>query len=186
MLSLRVSLLEKICIMLRVVRTQLECCCCPVGDVLGILGSTPDLKELMFIPECIKLCDSEPFPQAWSDSLSSRKNTVGLTLSDISRLVSFGRSLGTTALEGQIANCDMFCADFEIIGGAGEEKEICKSSAASRRARGRSHCDSGCLINSGKERRLPCIVYGSGNSYKNSNGRHNRGGAQSGVVKSGA
>ena len=40
MLSLRVSLLEKICIMLRVVRTQLECCCCPVGDVLGILGST--------------------------------------------------------------------------------------------------------------------------------------------------
>ena len=99
MLSLRVSLLEKICIMLRVVRTQLECCCCPVGDVLGILGSTPDLKELMFIPECIKLCDSEPFPQAWSDSLSARKNTVGLTSSHVSRLVSFGRSLGTTALD---------------------------------------------------------------------------------------
>ena len=114
MLSLRVSLLEKICIMLRVVRTQLECCCCPVGDVLGILGSTPDLKELVFIPECIKLCDSEPFPQAWSDSLSARKNTVGLTSSDVSRLVSFGRSLGTTALDGQIANCDMFCADFKL------------------------------------------------------------------------
>ena len=94
MLSLRVSLLEKICIMLRVVRTQLECCCCPVGDVLGILGSTPDLKELVFIPECIKLCDSEPFPQAWSDSLSARKNTVGLTSSDVSRLVSFGHSRG--------------------------------------------------------------------------------------------
>ena len=113
MLSLRVSLLEKICIMLRVVRTQLECCCCPVGDVLGILGSTPDLKELMFIPECIKLCDSEPFPQAWSDSLSARKNTVGLTSSDISRLVSFGRSLGTTALEGQIANCYIFFLIFQ-------------------------------------------------------------------------
>ena len=110
MLSLRVSLLEKICIMLRVVRTQLECCCCPVGDVLGILGSTPDLKELVFIPECIKLCDSEPFPQAWSDSLSAR-------------LVSFGRSLGTTALEGQIANCDMFCADFELRLSEAREKK---------------------------------------------------------------
>ena len=104
MLSLRVSLLEKICIMLRVVRTQLECCCCPVGDVLGILGSTP-------------------FPQAWSDSLSARKNTVGLTSSDISRLVSFGRSLGTTALEGQIANCDMFCADFELRLSEAREKK---------------------------------------------------------------
>ena len=100
MLSLRVSLLEKICIMLRVVRTQLECCCCPVGDVLGILGSTPDLKELVFIPECIKLCDSEPFPQAWS-----------------------GRSLGTTALDGQIANCDMFCADFELRLSEAREKK---------------------------------------------------------------
>lgn len=123
MLSLRVSLLEKICIMLRVVRTQLECCCCPVGDVLGILGSTPDLKELMFIPECIKLCDSEPFPQAWNDSLSARKNTVGLISSDISRLVSFGRSLGTTALEGQIANCDMFCVDFELRLAEAREKK---------------------------------------------------------------
>ena len=123
MLSLRVSLFEKICIMLRVVRTQLECCCCPVGDVLGILGSTPDLKELVFIPECIKLCDSEPFPQAWSDSLSARKNTVGLTSSDVSRLVSFGRSLGTTALEGQIANCDMFCADFELRLSEAREKK---------------------------------------------------------------
>ena len=117
------SLLEKICIMLRVVRTQLECCCCPVGDVLGILGSTPDLKELLFIPECIKLCDSEPFPQAWSDSLSARKNTVGLTSSDVSRLVSFGRSLGTTALDGQIANCDMFCADFELRLSEAREKK---------------------------------------------------------------
>ena len=115
MLSLRVSLLEKICIMLRVVRTQLECCCCPVGDVLEILGSTPDLKELLFIPE--------PFPQAWSDSLSARKNTVGLTSSDVSRLVSFGRSLGTTALEGQIANCDMFCADFELRLSEAREKK---------------------------------------------------------------
>ena len=91
--------------------------------MLGILGSTPDLKELVFIPECIKLCDSEPFPQAWSDSLSARKNTVGLTSSDVSRLVSFGRSLGTTALDGQIANCDMFCADFELRLSEAREKK---------------------------------------------------------------
>ena len=107
MLTLRVSLLEKICVMLRIVRTQLECCCCPVGDVLEILSTTPELKELVFIPECERLCLSEPFPQAWSDSLSARENTVGLGPSDVSRLVSFGRSLGTTALEGQLANCDI-------------------------------------------------------------------------------
>ena len=73
MLTLRVSLLEKICVMLRIVRTQFECCCCPVGDVLEILSSTPELKELVFIPECERLCLSEPFPQAWSDSLSRGK-----------------------------------------------------------------------------------------------------------------
>lgn len=124
MLTLRVSLLEKICVMLRIVRTQLECCCCPVGDVLEILSSTPELKELVFIPECERLCLSEPFPQAWSDSLSARENTVGLGPSDVSRLVSFGRSLGTTALEGQIANCDMFISDFELrLSGAREKKK---------------------------------------------------------------
>lgn len=123
MLSLRVSLLEKICIMLRVVRTQLECCCCPVGDVLEILGSTAELKELVFITECIRLCAFEPFPQAWSDALCVRKNTVGLSPSDVSRLVSFGRSLGATALEGQIANCDMFCADFELRLSEAREKK---------------------------------------------------------------
>ena len=114
MLTLRVSLLEKICVMLRIVRTQLECCCCPVGDVLEILSSTPELKELVFIPECERLCLSEPFPQAWSDSGPS----------DVSRLVSFGRSLGTTALEGQLANCDMFISDFELrLSGAREKKK---------------------------------------------------------------
>ena len=124
MLTLRVSLLEKICVMLRIVRTQLECCCCPVGDVLEILSSTPELKELVFIPECERLCLSEPFPQAWSDSLSARENTVGLGPSDVSRLVSFGRSLGTTALEGQLANCDMIISDFELrLSGAREKKK---------------------------------------------------------------
>lgn len=124
MLTLRVSLLEKICVMLRIVRTQLECCCCPVGDVLEILSTTPELKELVFIPECERLCLSEPFPQAWSDSLSARENTVGLGPSDVSRLVSFGRSLGTTALEGQLVNCDMFISDFELrLSGAREKKK---------------------------------------------------------------
>ena len=124
MLTLRVSLLEKICVMLRIVRTQLECCCCPVGDVLEILSSTPELKELVFIPECERLCLSEPFPQAWSDSLSARENTVGLGPSDVSRLVSFGRSLGPPALEGQLANCDMFISDFELrLSGAREKKK---------------------------------------------------------------
>lgn len=51
------------------------------------------------------------------------ENTVGLTSSDVSRLVSFGRSLGTTALEGQIANCDMFCADFELRLSEAREKK---------------------------------------------------------------
>ena len=78
----------------------------------------------MFIPECERLCLSEPFPQAWSDSLSARENTVGLGPSDVSRLVSFGRSLGTTALEGQLANCDMFISDFELrLSGAREKKK---------------------------------------------------------------
>ena len=44
--------------------------------------------------------------------------------SDVSRLVSFGRSLGTTALEGQLANCDMFISDFELrLSGAREKKK---------------------------------------------------------------
>lgn len=35
----------------------------------------------------------------------------------------FRRSLGTTALEGQIANCDMFCADFELRLAEAREKK---------------------------------------------------------------
>lgn len=120
-LNLRVNRLEKICIMFSVIRTQLECCCCPLEPLLDILTSSEELADLKFLSECRDMLSSEPFPQAWNKALRDRANTAGLNTSDVERLVSFGGVLGTTALDGQITNCDMYSADFSLrLSGARE------------------------------------------------------------------
>lgn len=121
-LSLRVNRLEKVCIMFSVIHTQLECCCCPVEPLLDILASSEELSDLKFLSECKNLLATEPFPLAWSTALHDRTNTSGLNMSDVERLISFGNTLGTTALDGQMTNCDMYSADFSLRLSAAREK----------------------------------------------------------------
>ncbi len=47
------------------------------------------------------------FYESWQISLSNKESTKSLKEDDISLLDSFGRSFGTTDLDGQMANCDM-------------------------------------------------------------------------------
>lgn len=110
----RTQLLGEVCTMITLVRTQLEFCCRPVDSIVGILASSPEIEGLLFIPACCELLDTLPFPDAWKESLAHRQNTSYLSRSDVDKLVCFGSSLGTTALDGQLANCDMYSADFAV------------------------------------------------------------------------
>ncbi len=119
---MRVNRLEKVCVMFSVIHTQLECCCCPIEPLLDILASSEELADLKFLSACKELLNSEPFPLAWKNALRDRTNTAGLNLPDVERLISFGNTLGTTALDGQITNCDMYYADFSLRLEAAREK----------------------------------------------------------------
>ncbi len=108
---MRVKQLEAVCIMLAVVRTRLEYSCCPVDDLIDELDSRADLAVLKFIRPCANACrNSIDFPVAWRNALSDRNNTESLKSDEIESLIAFGEALGTTALEGQLAGCDLYKA----------------------------------------------------------------------------
>ena len=105
----RVKQLEAVCIMLSVVRTKLQYSCCPVDDLIEELDSRADLSVLRFIRPCANACrDSVDFPVAWRNALSDKNNTDNLRQDDVESLIAFGEALGTTAIEGQLAGCDMY------------------------------------------------------------------------------
>ena len=108
-LVMRVRQLEAICVMLSVVRARLQYSCCPVDDLIEELDSREDLLILKFIRPCAIACrESVDFPVAWRAALSDKRNIGDLKSNDIESLISFGETLGTTAIEGQLDGCDLY------------------------------------------------------------------------------
>ena len=146
MLTLRVSLLEKICVMLRIVRTQLECCCCPVGDVLEILVDSGAQRACVYprvrtaLPERTVSAGVERF--AFRAGKYSRLGPVRCLASGLLRAFARHYRARGSACKLRYVYIRLRTAS---VGGAGEEKEIRKDSAASRSTRGRGHRDSGCI-----------------------------------------
>ena len=108
---MRVKQLEAVCMMLSVVRTKLQYSCCPVNELIEELDSREDISILKFINPCANACrNSVDFPIAWRNALGDRNNTYNSKSDDVESLISFGDALGTTAIEGQLACCDLYKA----------------------------------------------------------------------------
>ncbi len=108
---MRVKQLEATCIMLSIIRTRLQYSCCTVNELIEELDYRDDISVLRFIRPCAKECrNSVDFPVAWRNALGDKSNTDSLKSEDIDSLISFGETLGTTALEGQLSCCDLYKA----------------------------------------------------------------------------
>lgn len=105
----RVLMLEKTEVMITFIRDEIDFRALPVNELIYLLSQKETLKQLAFIDECYKFlslgCD---FPQAWNNSLNSRKNIAFLKKKDIELLKSFGENFGVTDSAGQLSNCTIY------------------------------------------------------------------------------
>lgn len=105
-LEMRVTLLEKILVMLTLVENEITYLNRPAVEIFELLTNSDELKKLMFISSCSEyLNNSEDFSVAWNKSLDNKFNVRFLEKDDITVLRSFGEVFGSTDTQGQISNC---------------------------------------------------------------------------------
>ncbi len=123
-----VRTLEMLVKMFSDIKSMLGFTCPPVGDILIKLCSDPGFSNLAFLNECKIRCEQgEVFPDAWENALKGKYRESSLSHENAQKLSGFGRGLGATDLEGQLASCalyeSMFSAELERI-----EKTVEKNS----------------------------------------------------------
>lgn len=93
------------------IKIRLNFSAASTSEIMNEIKNMEELKHLTFLPQTAILYETEPFDTLWEREVRQ----TGLTISkdDISMLVSFGESLGTTDLEGQIELCNIFKARFD-------------------------------------------------------------------------
>lgn len=95
--------------MIYTIKTQIEYCNTPVDEMLKKLCETSGLEKLGFISYCKESCDNGvEFPVAWTDSIKNCMQINAMQNGDKELLVGFGKSFGTTDLNGQINICNYY------------------------------------------------------------------------------
>ena len=102
----RVKQLEAILSMIQDMATQIRYRALPLSDLIGHMAEQKELECLPFLKQCAKRCEEGiPFPKAWEQSVEQQGKRPYLKEKDLSILYAFGNGLGTTDVEGQLANC---------------------------------------------------------------------------------
>ncbi len=115
----RVSVMDKIMLMINIVESQLRYSHMPVTDLLRILCDNMGLSELEFIKNCReRVCFGEPFPDAWRSSIETETVICRLLPELAVNLAAFGADIGSTDLESQLSGCEyykqIFSAQLEL------------------------------------------------------------------------
>lgn len=104
----RVKQLEAILSMIQDMATQIRYRALPLSDLIGNMAEQKELTCLPFLKQCAKRCEEGiPFPRAWEQSVEQQGKRSYLKEKDLSILYAFGSGLGTTDIEGQLANCQL-------------------------------------------------------------------------------
>lgn len=105
----RVNELKKVSALIEEIKTSLRFSCPRVDVMIENLAEKGSYSKLLFLISCReRLISGEEFPTAWRESLEDRKNILNLGKDDVSYLISFGETLGTTDIESQVSSCDMY------------------------------------------------------------------------------
>ena len=110
-LSKRVRQLELFVGTLGLISTEIRYFASPTDVIVGKIDALGEYKELRVFGICkMKLPKLRDFSRAWEDALNEAKQYLSLADSDYEALLWFGKVLGTTDVEGEIANCEHYGA----------------------------------------------------------------------------
>lgn len=104
-LSLRVEELKKFLHFLSSVKTEIRYLALPPDRILE-----KHKDEMDFLKRCSeRLCGGETdFPKIWEEELQISAKRMGLRPVDMNLIKSFGMEFGTTDLEGQLSECELY------------------------------------------------------------------------------
>lgn len=109
----RIDNLERMKILIRFFETELTFCRTPVMDLIYSARKRFFDKDLRFLEECSLIYSNEScFSESWRKAVEKFPPT-GFTKRDNELLILFGKSLGTTDLEGQVNICRLYDSLFE-------------------------------------------------------------------------
>lgn len=109
-LNRRAAFLDAVCRLVGWLAVRIRYTAAPVRELLAQATENGEFTRLSFLPEAVHRLEEGDSPEeAWSASLTS-DGTTGLKESDREVLRDFGRELGRSDVEGQLAHCEAFRA----------------------------------------------------------------------------
>jgi stage III sporulation protein AB len=125
-LSSRVRFIETMQWVLAEVKADIRYQATPMAELLCKLcrkGTPPEL-----IIRCEEACSKgTPFPEAWSTAVKAYAKPCGANAADSEQLLIWGKSLGTTDIEGQMSCCELYEAQLRTSLQAARENREKKS-----------------------------------------------------------
>lgn len=107
-LNRRAGFLDTACRLIGWLAVRIRYTAAPIGEVLSQAADNGEFSRLSFLPEAVRRLEEGSSPEeAWGSALTPEK-TVGLRESDREILKNFGRELGRSDVEGQLAHCEAF------------------------------------------------------------------------------
>lgn len=92
-----------------VISTEIRYSASPVSALMAKLAAVPEYRELCVFACCEnRLAQVPDFAKAWDASVYESRPQLALDEGDVEALLCFGRVLGTTDIEGQMANCERY------------------------------------------------------------------------------
>ena len=121
----RVRYLEAILSFLQTLASEMEYRAAPISKILADAAGREEYKCLPFLRECERLCrEGTEFPTAWAQAVREKAKAMDLSERDRKLLLSFGCGVGTTDVDGQLANCSLHKELFgQSLQSAREEKD---------------------------------------------------------------
>ena len=110
-LKIKCDILNQIISMIKQIKIQLNYCVPTTREIVSDLKDK-DFSYLYFVKKCFENYDNLPFDILWKDEVE--KCSLPINKEDILMLISFGKSLGTTDVDGQIELCNSFIQKFQI------------------------------------------------------------------------
>lgn len=125
-LSVRVRFLQQYLQFISYIETEIRYAQRVLSEILGTYENETEFKSfLTIIKENLKSDIS--FFEAWSDAVHKIPNSYGLLKQDKELICEFGKELGATDVNGQMALCDLNKSLVNSILNAAKEEKIKKS-----------------------------------------------------------
>lgn len=110
-LKKRIELLEHFELLIKSVRTYIEFQKQPLTAIVGKLSREKEFQDFLFLEDVSKaLRGGKDFTEAWNDAVTDFSRHTSLKAEDVSLFCSFAGGLGSTDVNGQLANCDTYIA----------------------------------------------------------------------------